>query len=283
MNKINEKYLIINELINGEFGKVFKAQHKISKKLVVIKIEKKTEISLLLYETKIYNVLKSYSYISNLRNFYSTQSENILIIDYFGDNLKIIKNKLHISNISLREKINFINSISINIIDAIEKLHKYEFIYRDIKPENFCYNNTIKLIDLGFCKKFINNGNHIQNIKISSIIGTPNYISKSVLELNTPSRRDDIESIIYLYLFLIFSETYWNLYIGLENKYKKDINIITKILNDLQNNNILNHNLENNYKNINFNYIIQYLELSRNIKFSEKPDYNLFKILIKSI
>lgn len=273
MNKINEKYLIIDELINGEFGKVFKAEHKISKKLVVIKIEKKTEISLLLYETKIYNILKSYSYISNLRNFYSTQSENILIIDYFGDNLKIIKNKLYISTIGMREKINFINSVCINIIDAINELHNYEFIYRDIKPENFCYNSTIKLIDLGFCKKFINNKTHIDNKKINNIIGTPNYISKSILELNTPSRRDDIESIIYLYLFLLFPEEYWNLYTSLENKYKKDINVIQQILNDMQ----------NNYNNINFKYIIKYLESVRNIKFSEKPDYNLFKIFIKSI
>lgn len=279
MNRLNEKYLFIDELVNGDFGNIFKAQHKISKKLVIIKIEKKTETSLLLYETKIYNILKSYSYISNLRNFFSTNSEHILIIDYFGDNLKILKNKLDHLNIEMREKINFINSIIFTIIDAIQELHALDYIYRDVKPHNFCYNNTIKLIDLGFCKKFINNGNHIENNKTTNIIGTPNYISKSVLDLNSPSRRDDVESVIYLYLFLLFPQNYWYMYINLENKYKKDINILEQIINDLQNNDMNSIN----YKNINLKYIIDYLKLVRNIKFTEKPNYDLIKMFIKSI
>lgn len=275
MNQITEKYILIDELINGKFGKVYKAQHKISKKLVVIKIEKKSKNSLLLYETKLYNVLKSYSYISNLRNFFSTDSENIIIIDYFGDNLKILKYNLDKIDIEMKEKIKFINFIIINIIDAIEKLHNLNYIYRDIKPQNFCYNqNCIKLIDLGFCKKFINNSKHIENIKLTNIIGTPNYVSLSVLNLNNPSRRDDIESIIYLYLFLLFPQIYWKLYIQLDNLNKKDINFINHIINLFQKN--------YNYK-FNFDYIIKYLNLVRSIKFADKPNYELFKIFIKSI
>jgi serine/threonine protein kinase len=278
MNKLNDKYLLIEELVSGEFGKVYKAQHKISKNLVVIKIEKKTNISLLLYEIKIYNALKSYSYISNLRNFFSTDIENILIIDYYGDNLVTLKYKLDSISILLREKINFINILTIDIINAIEELHKLEYIYRDIKPQNICYfNNNIKIIDLGFCKKYINNGLHISNNKINNIIGTINYISKSVLELNTPSRKDDIESIIYLYMFLLLPQNYWKMYTSNKNENKKNLIIIEKIINKLFKNNF------NEYSNINLKYISEYINNIRKINFYEEPNYKLYKIFIKSI
>ena len=57
-DSLNEKYALLEELTNGEFGKIFKAKHKLSHDIVVIKIEEKSKNSLLLYETKMYNYLK---------------------------------------------------------------------------------------------------------------------------------------------------------------------------------------------------------------------------------
>lgn len=41
LSLINNKYLIIKELNHGEFGKIYKAKHRMSNDEVVIKIEKK--------------------------------------------------------------------------------------------------------------------------------------------------------------------------------------------------------------------------------------------------
>lgn len=270
---INQKYLIIKELTNGEFGRVFKAKHKLSNSEVVIKIEKKTISSLLLYETKMYNYLKNYNYISKIRNFYNDSLNNILIIDYHGESIYDLKSELNI--FEMREKIYFINNLIIGIIDALHELHKLSYIYRDVKPQNFCYNNSLKLIDLGFCTPYLIDDKHIFNIKINKIIGTPNYISKNVLELNTPSRRDDIESVFYIYLFLIIPCELWMKYSEIDNTNKKDITlifeIITNISNDFYNNKI---NIEN---------LKKFLMIIRNTKFEEIPNYNTFKKLIKGI
>ena len=197
MELINQKYNILEELSHGNFGIILKAENKIKKDNVVIKIEIKSDTSLLLYESKLYTHLNNYSYISKLRNFYSDNKYNIMIIDYHGDNLFNIKKNL----INDTDKIKHIMLESLN---AINELHKLSYIHRDIKPQNFCYDlnkNNLKLIDLGLSKSFINNKYHIINKKLSNIIGTPNYISKNVLELNTPSRRDDIESLLYFSAF----------------------------------------------------------------------------------
>ena len=270
---INEKYLIIKELNNGEFGRVFKATHKLSNDDVVIKLEKKTNNSLLLYETKMYNHLKNYKYISKIRNFYNDSINNILIIDYHGESIYEFKCWLNI--FEMREKIYFINNLIIHILDALQELHELSYIYRDVKPQNFCYNKTLKLIDLGFCAPFLIDNKHIVNSKISKIIGTPNYISKNVLELNTPSRRDDIESVFYIYLFLIVPSNIWTKYSNIDNINKKNIilifEIIANINNDFYNNELNIENLKNFLKNI------------RNTKFEEIPNYNTFKTLIKGI
>lgn len=270
---INQKYLIINELTNGEFGRVFKAKHKLSNSDVVIKIEKKMINSLLLYETKMYNYLKNYNYISKIRNFYNDSLNNILIIDYHGDSIYDLKSGLNIFD--MREKIYFINNLIIQLIEALHELHNLLYIYRDVKPQNFCYNKCLKLIDLGFCSPYSIDHKHIFNTKISKIIGTPNYISKNVLELNTPSRRDDIESVFYIYLFLLIPYQLWIKYSAIDNNNKKDITLIFEILTNINN---------DFYKNeLNIENLKKFLIIIRNTKFEEPPTYNTFKTLIKGI
>lgn len=271
---INKKYSINVELTNGEFGRVFKAKHILSNSDVVIKIEKKSEHSLLLHEIKIYNYLKNYNYISKIRNFYNDNINNILIIDYNGDTLYDLK--FGFNNFEMREKINLINNICINIVNALEELHNFTLLYRDIKPQNLCYyNNNIKLIDLGFCKYYEINNKHIENIKLNKIVGTPNYISKNVLELNSPSRRDDLESIFFIYLFLFIPTNIWIKYSTINDYNKKDILFINELLNNI------NNDFYNNKLNI--EYLKDYLINIRKVVFQAKPNYNTFKTFLKAI
>ena len=220
-----------------------------------------------------YNYLKDYSYISKLRNFYNNNNQFILIIDYHGDTLFNIKDKLNEFN--LENKINFIGKICLQLLDAIKCLHDLEFIYRDVKPQNFCFKNVIKVIDLGFCKQYKINNNHIENVKLKKIIGTPNYISKNVLELNTPSRRDDIESIIFIYIFLLMPNSIWKLYNEMDNYLKKKELLLNEIFINL-NNDFYNNQLDNKI-------FKQLLKNIRKINFQDEPDYNTFKLLIKAI
>jgi serine/threonine protein kinase len=150
-----------------------------------------------------------------------------------------------------------ITDVGRQILSRIEFLHSKKLIHRDIKPENFLFGNernkdVLYMIDLGFCKKYIVNGFHIKNKKRENIIGTPNFVSINVMEGNEPSRRDDLESIVYIMYYL------WKKQICVEDK--------DRISNgeDIP------------------SFISLFFEYCRSLSFEENPDYNyLYSVLSK--
>ena len=89
-----------------------------------------------------------------------------------------------------------------------KKIHEQCFIHRDIKPENFAlgslkHSKRIYLIDFGFTKKYIDsNGDHIKLKRYKFLIGTRRYVSLNTHKGLEQSRRDDMESLGYLFLYL---------------------------------------------------------------------------------
>jgi serine/threonine protein kinase len=93
------------------------------------------------------------------------------------------------------------------MVSLIENIHRYGVIHRDIKPSNFMFRNggDIHLIDFGFSTFYLDeNGQHKPNGLREDIIGTPQYISYFIHNGNEPSRRDDLISLGFVYLFLCF-------------------------------------------------------------------------------
>jgi serine/threonine protein kinase len=70
--------------------------------------------------------------------------------------------------------------------------------------------NTVFLIDFGFCKRYNYDGAHIEQGNISRIIGTPNFVSINVHKGVEPSRRDDIESCLYVLLYMWLGKLPWD-------------------------------------------------------------------------
>lgn len=78
------------------------------------------------------------------------------------------------------------------------------------------------LVDYGLAKIFYNEKEgHIKNEVKMHVIGTTKYLSKNVLDLNTPSRRDDLISICYLLFELTTGKLPWSTRIMTE-KYHKE-------------------------------------------------------------
>lgn len=128
-------------------------------------------------------------------------------MDLLGCSLTSIINKY--KQISL----NTVLVLGIQIIQRIQSLHNNCLLHRDIKPSNFVFGNEdtnkLFLIDLGFAKRYDYDGTHIEIKNINNIVGSLNFVSINVYNYIEPSRRDDIESCIYVILTMLFGDLEW--------------------------------------------------------------------------
>jgi serine/threonine protein kinase len=257
---IINKYTIINIINEGNYGKVYKVQHN---NIFYALKEELENNNILLNEANIYKELRFIKNIGKMKDYFIINDKSYLVLNLYDKNLLEIKN-IYYNNSNY---INFINNIFKILINTIKNIHNNGYLHRDIKPSNICLdkNNQPNIIDFGFSKKYIINNNHIKEKKISSIIGSYNFVSKNVYNLIEPSRRDDIESLIYVYIFMLI----------LKDNEKYIINF------KLTNNDYIKHILyiSNIEKNIVDN-IINILNYIKELKFNTKPDYNYLINLI---
>jgi len=105
--------------------------------------------------------------------------------------------------------------LGVQIIDRLQYLHSRKFIHRDIKPENFLLGThdkctTVHLIDFGLSKKYIQKkGAHVEYKDNKKLTGTPRYASINNHLGIEQSRRDDLESVIYMLLYFLRGSLPW--------------------------------------------------------------------------
>lgn len=243
---IANKYNIIEKIGEGAFGAVYKGQNIRTKEYVAIKFEEKSsEMRSLKNEAKIYQYLAS----NGLKWFGIHGDYRYLVLELLGHSL----NKLGV--ISLQNAL----AIGVQMIQLVQSLHDKCLLHRDIKPGNFLFglgNNTNKLhlIDFGFAKRYNYDGVHIEEKRLHKVVGSPNFVSLNVHNLIEPSRRDDLESCIYVLLTLIYGDLPWT-------TSELELNAIYLLKKDMSKTDI-----PNSIK-IALNYI-------KSLAFKEEPDYN---------
>lgn len=258
---IDKKYKIVSRLGSGGFGMIFKGINLNTNEEIAIKIEKKTEVSTLRNEAKIYNYLNKISGIPKLRTYGSEGNYNYIVIDLLGESLEKIKN-----NCCGSFSINMVLFVGIQMIQRIQEIHLKGIIHRDIKPDNFLINkntNKLYLIDFGLAKRYLdNNNNHIKLSMNKGLVGTINYISINVHNGIVPSRRDDLESVFYVLLYIILGELPWRK----QNNNHDDI-LREKI--NLTKNKAIIENIPNE--------LIRFYLYCRNLEYEQQPDYDFIK------
>jgi len=208
---IANKYRIDQLIAKGCFGAVFKGYLIGTNEPVAIKIETSNQLNSLKHETKILN----YLYSNKVRKipaiyWYGQYGDSpCLIITYYDYSLADYIKK----RISIKKTGENPNKIIASMIDILSYIHKNFIIHRDLKPENFMIkNNEIYLIDFGLSTFYISDGSeHLPNKSSQTIIGSPRWISKYILEGNSNSRRDDLISIGYIFAYLVLEKTPWEI------------------------------------------------------------------------
>jgi eukaryotic-like serine/threonine-protein kinase len=93
--------------------------------------------------------------------------------------------------------------IALGICDALDYMHKRGIVHRDLKPENIMVddNDQIKLIDFGIAMK--EEARRLTFVNVSSLLGTPDYISPEQVKGARGDQRSDIYAVgIILYEML---------------------------------------------------------------------------------
>ena len=231
LNKIIlNKYKIIKKIRRGSQAQIYLGENIKTLEQFAIKVEKnKTENCLLKNEIYI---------LGNLQNTNSQKKTGIVEMynclkykDYLILIEKLLGNSLDLLFLNLSKKFSLLDicQIALQSIDRIEYVHSKGIIHCDIKPENFVIGiddpNFIYLIDFGLGQKYISlkTGKHIEFKFTGYMTGTARYASRNALRGKCLSRRDDIESFMYMILFFLAKKLPWQ---GLKaknlgEKYKK--------------------------------------------------------------
>ena len=260
---IFKKYRTVKKLGEGSFGNVYKAFY--DDEYYALKMEDiSLDYDLLENEATILNYLQGPN-IPKFISFSKDKGYNVLVMELLDQSLDNILSKLR------RFSVKTVAMLGYQLIKILKYIHDKHIIHRDIKPDNLAMgrkelNGTLYIIDFGLAKKFRSSRTLKQFplIKRHSLTGTARYASINALQGYEQSRRDDLESAMYVLMFFLRGNLPWqNIKIkGKHDKYLK----------------ICNKKKEISSKELGKNFPSEFAELLeyfKNLGYTEDPDYEM--------
>ncbi|KAH8827290.1 kinase-like domain-containing protein [Flagelloscypha sp. PMI_526] len=209
------RYRLEEEIAMGGCGTVFMGVHTIAGKEVAIKLEPAiAKHSPLRQESKIYKTLMGGPGVPWIMWSGKQGDYNVMVIDLLGPSLEDLF-KMRKRRFSLKTVL----QLADQLLSRIEFIHSHSFVHRDIKPANFVMGHAgtrladqVNVIDFGLAKKFRDplSSAHIpyRQDPVHGV-GTPLFASLNTHLGVETSRRDDLESLAYMFIYFLRGTLPW--------------------------------------------------------------------------
>ena len=269
------RFALTKKIGAGSFGEIHSAEDISTHQIVAVKLEPaKTTSPQLEYESRLYHVFCTGINIAKIY-FYGNDSRwNVMAIELLGKSLE---------NLLFERKSPFtlksVLMLAEQMINAVQYIHSRHFIHRDIKPDNFVIgrendSNKLYLIDFGLAKRFRDPKTlqHIEFQANKNLTGTARYASLNAMLGAEQSRRDDLESLGFVMIYLLKGKLPWQ---GLQARDQKQK--MRKVLQAKKNTSIeeLCEGLPPQFA--------EYMNKVRKLKFAEDPDYTDYKNIFRDL
>lgn len=272
---VASRYRLEYKIGAGSFGQIYYAEDMESGFPVAIKTESvDCTVPQLTYESKLYSYMSGSTNVPRIYWFGVQGGKNHMVIDLLDSSLED-----YFREYNCRFSLKTVLMLVDQMISCVEFLHKKNFIHRDIKPDNFVMgrgfdSNKIYIIDFGLAKKYRNTSTHahIPYCEGKSLTGTARYASVNSLRGCEQSRRDDMESLGYVWVYLLKGRLPW---MGLDTRDKNhryDRIAECKAKTSIED---LCTGLPDEF--------VEYLEQVRSLKFTEEPNYTGYKEMFKRL
>jgi serine/threonine protein kinase len=208
---IRNRYQVMRKIGEGSFGVVYSAADLDSHKETCLKIERNSTSGLLMHEVQVLRHLQGGEGFPQLYASASETDLDLMVFELLGPSLEALlircKQKLSLKSVS---------QLALQMIDRLQYMHSKGYLHRDIKPDNMCMGlgnreKRLYFIDFGLAKRFVDKKVelHIPYGENKKFIGTARYASLNSHRGIELSRRDDLESVAFLLIYLLEGTLPW--------------------------------------------------------------------------
>ncbi|KAJ6243216.1 tau-tubulin kinase 1 [Anaeramoeba flamelloides] len=218
---LKQRWTLLNKIGRGGFGEIYSALDLETKEHVAVKMERiDRHKRALVLENSIIRRLQESKHTTKFISSGRNTEYKYIVMELLGSNLWNLKKNQPNSRFTLATTI----KLSVEMISAIEDLHKIGYIHRDIKPGNFGIRNSRRskteegisqsyccIFDFGLCHKYLDSDGKVKPAREKAgFRGTARYASINSHEGMELGRRDDLLSLFYMIIEMLNGELPWH-------------------------------------------------------------------------
>jgi len=288
---VANKYQLLKKIGAGSFGKIFAAKliddqsnnketdadAKYAIKITAVEHTHKNEVGSHKNEVGSHNneiaIYEKLKGIKNIPTLYAAGTEgkfNYMVMDLLEQSIEQLRQDYG-EQMSLKVVVH----LALQMLTIVEEIHTRGIIHCDLKPANFLLKTNARqiselyLIDFGLAKSFLDEKSRHVTIKTNEpMVGTIRYMSVNTHHGLTASRRDDLESISYILLFLYHGQLSW-----------QNQSSVAQVVELKQN---FGFTIGNTIGNTIGEFIL-FLLYCRNLSFTDKPNYAYLRGLLDNL